>query len=298
MELRHLRYFVAVAEELHFGRAATRLGMSQPPLSQQIKALEQDLGTQLFERSRHKVSLTRAGESLLVEAQRLLEHAERVRSSARQVQPAVVTRLHIGCLSSVLFDVLPPIFDRLHASQPDIRLSLQDFESASALAALLDEKLDAAFIRVDTVEAPLRARRIMDDHFIAALPARHILARRNTIPLTALAEEPLVVYSRRMSPSSHDRIVDACVRAGFRPNLAYRGASILAQVGFAACGLGIALVPSTVRHLRVPRVVYRPLDMPIAATGVSIVWHGRRRSEALRLFLDVTQRVYPGTNGM
>ncbi|MCC6534123.1 MAG: LysR family transcriptional regulator [Burkholderiales bacterium] len=293
MELRHLRYFIAVAEELHFGRAAQRLGMSQPPLSQQIKALEQDIGTRLFERTRHKVSLTQAGESMLAEAHQLLEHAERVRSVARQSQGAPLSRLNIGCLSSVLFDILPPLLDRLHATHPEIRIALQDFETASALAALLDEKVDVAIIRIDKAEPPLRARRIMNDHFIAAIPARHALARRATVALRDLADEPLVVYSRRMWPSSHDRILDACTRAGFRPNLAYRGATITSQIGFVACALGIALVPNTVRHWRVPRVVYRPLDEPIPASAVSLVWHGRRRSEAIRLFLDTAQEVYP-----
>ncbi|MGZ5234539.1 MAG: LysR substrate-binding domain-containing protein, partial [Burkholderiales bacterium] len=255
-------------------------------------ALEQHMGTRLFDRSKHKVSLTQAGAATLAEAYRLLEHAERMTSVARQAHSGIVSRLNIGCVSSVLFDILPPILDRLHARNPEIGLSLQDYETASALSALLDEKLDVAFIRIDKIEPPLKARRIMDDHFIAALPARHALARRKTIPLTSLANEPLVVYSRRMSPSSHDRIIEACQEAGFRPNLAYHSATIQSQIGFVACGLGIALVPNLVRHWRVPRVVYRPLENPIKATGVSLVWHGRRRSEAIGHFLDIAQQVY------
>jgi len=293
MDLRHIRYFVAVAEELHFGRAARRLGISQPPLSQQIKALEQDLGTRLFERTRHKVALTPAGEATLTEAYRLLEHADHLRTVARQPNASVASRLDIGCVSSVLFDVLPPVFDRLHANHPEIGLSLRDYETTEALHALLDEKLDVAFIRIDKVDPPLKARRIMEDHFIAALPARHALARRKTIPLTALANEPLVVYSRRLSPGSHDRILAACLDAGFRPDVAYHSATIQSQLGFVACGLGIALVPRLVQHWRIPRVVYRPLEAPISATAVSMVWHGRRCSEAIRHFLDVAQQLYP-----
>ena len=293
MELRHLRYFVAVAEELHFGRAAQRLGMSQPPLSQQIKALEQDLGTRLFERTRHKVALTSPGQALLTEAYRLLEQADRMRSVVREVHAGLVSRLNIGCLPSVFYDVLPPILDRLHSQHPEIGLSLQDIETQSGLPQLLDEQIDVAFMRVQKVDRPLKARRIMDEQFIAVVPTKHPLARRKTIALADLADEPLVVYARSMAPSASDRIVEACTQAGFTPNLAYHGATIQSQIGFVACGLGIALVPNIVRHWRIPRVVYRPLERPISAIAVSLVWNARRRSEALSLFLEVAEQVYP-----
>jgi len=292
MNLRHIRYFVAVAEELHFGRAAQRLGISQPPLSLQIQALEKDLGTKLFDRTRHKVALTLAGQATLAEAYRLLEHAEYVRTVARQANAHPISRLDIGCVSSVLFDVLPPLLDRLHVKHPEISLSLRDYETTEALHALLNAKLDVAFIRIDKVDPPLKAHRIMDDHFIAALPARHRLARRKTIPLISLANEPLVVYSRRLSPASHDRIIAACLESGFTPNLAYYSATIQSQIGFVACGLGVALVPQLVQRWRIPRVVYRPLEKPISTTAVSMVWNGRTRSESVRLFLEVTQQLY------
>lgn len=294
MELRHLRYFVAVAEELHFGRAAQRLGISQPPLSQQIKQLEQDLGTRLFERTRHKVTLTPAGDTLLAEAYRLLEQADRLRSVARETRAGVLSRLSIGCLPSVFYDVLPPILDRLHTLHPEIGLSLRDIEMPSAISELRDGKLDVAFLRVPRVDAPLEARRIMDDHFVAALPSRHPLARRRSISLAQLADQPLVAYSRSMSPSSLDRILDAFTKAGYTPNFAYHGATIQSQIGFVACGLGIALVPGIVQHWRIPKVVYRPLEQPIMAIAVSLVWNSRRTSGAIDRFLEVARDLYPG----
>lgn len=297
MELRHIRYFVAVAEELHFGRAARRLGISQPPLSQQIKLLEQDVGAHLFARTKHKVELTRAGEAMLVEAYRLLEQADRLHTVARRVSDGAVARVRIGCIASVFFDILPPILERVRARHPEIGLSVTDSETTSSVAALLDGTLDVAFLRLDRIATPLKVRAVMRDHFIAAVPLRHPLARLKKIPLTALADEPLAIYARRMSPHPYDRVIAACLKAGFSPSLNFESASIQAQIGIVACGLGIAIVPSLVRHWRVPRVVYRTLDVQIAAPGVGLAWNGGTRSGAVDLFLRVAQTVFPVPTG-
>jgi DNA-binding transcriptional LysR family regulator len=295
MELRHVRYFVAVAEELHFGRAARRLGISQPPLSQQIKLLEQEVGARLFARTRHKVELTRAGEATLSEAYRLLEQADRVHAVARHAGDSPVTRLRIGCIASVFFDILPPILDRIHARNPEISLSVMDSETTHSISGLLQGTLDVAFVRLDKVAAPLKVRAVMRDHFIAAIPQRHRLARLKKVPLTALADEPLAIYARRMSPHPYDRVIAACLKAGFSPNLAYESASIQAQTGVAACGLGIAVVPNLVRHWRVPRVVYRELDTVIEAPGVGLAWNAGIRSEPVEIFLRTTRQVFPAS---
>jgi DNA-binding transcriptional LysR family regulator len=293
MDLRRVKYFVAVAEELHFAHAAQRLGMSQPPLSQQIKALEDEVGVRLFERNKHKVRLTTAGEAMLAEAYRLLEQAERVRVVARQASEGVVTSLDIGCVSSALFDVLPPILDRLHAEHPEIGLSLRDYETPAALAALMRGRLDAAFIRVDKVGPPLRSFPVVGDNYIAALHQRHPLARRRVVALKDLAEEPLVIYSRQISPRPYDTIIAACLRAGFSPNLAYQSGSIQSQIGFVACGLGIALVPGLVKHWRVPAVVYRDLDTRLKTTDVSLVWNTSARIGPVEVLIKAAQAAFP-----
>ncbi len=297
MELRHIRYFVAVAEELHFGRAARRLGISQPPLSQQIKLLEQEIGARLFARTRHKVELTRAGQATLTEAYRLLEQAGRVHAVARRANDGAVTRLRIGCIASVFFDILPPILDRIHARNPEISLSVTDSETTHSVAALLQGALDVAFVRLDKVAAPLKVRAVMHDFFVAALPQRHPLARMKKVRLTALADEPLAIYARRMSPHPYDRTIAACLKAGFSPNLAYESASIQAQIGIVACGLGIALVPNLVRHWRVPRVVYRELDTLIRAPGVGLAWNAGIRSKPVEIFLRTAQQAFPAPAG-
>lgn len=293
MELRHLRYFIAVAEELHFGRAAQRLGISQPPLSQQIKALETSVGVRLLNRSKHKVTLTAAGAAALIEAYRLIEQADHLRAIARQANAGVVHRLAIGCVSSALFDVLPPILKRLHAQHPEIGLSVQDQETNEAVPSMLEEKLDLAFVRIEKVAAPLAARLIMRDHFITALPSLHPLARRKTIPTASLVDEPLIVYTRRSDPRTHDRIIAGCLKEGFRPNVVYQSPSIQSQIGMVACGLGIAIVPKLVRRWRIPGVVYRPLETPIEAASVYVVWNRRRLSQAVQLLLEVTEQIFP-----
>jgi DNA-binding transcriptional LysR family regulator len=287
MELRHLSYFVAVAEELHFGRAAQRLGISQPPLSQQIKQLERDVGAPLFNRNKHSVSLTNAGRAALKEAYQLLEHADRVKVIARQVHLGVDSRLNIGCSSSALFEALPPVLESLRATHPGIGYSVEDYETAAALPALLTGKLDAAFIRVEHVERPLEARCYVRDHYIAAIPSRHRLSHAKIISLKWLVDEPLVIYKRRLEPRTHDHIVSACRNEGFNPNLVFQSPSMQSQLAMVACGLGIAIVPNLVRHWRIPRVVYRPLQTTIEATNISVVWDSRRQAKTLDALLRV-----------
>lgn len=293
MELRHVKYFVVVAEELHFGHAAKRLGISQPPLSQQIQALEREVGARLFERTKHEVRLTRAGHAMLAEAYRLLEQTERVRSAARQADAGLVARLNVGCVSSAIYDILPPILDRLHTEHPEIGLSLREYDTAAAVVALLQGRLDVGFLRLDKVDAPLKLRPVRHDCFVAALPARHRLARRRRISLRNLAGEPLVINSRQVSPRPYDRIIAACHKAGFNPNLAYESASVQSQIGFVACGLGIALVSRLIQRWRIPGVVYRELDKPIRATDVSLVWNASARSQPVELFLQTALRLFP-----
>jgi DNA-binding transcriptional LysR family regulator len=158
MDLRQLRFFVAVAEELHFGRAAQRLNISQPSLSLRIKSMEEELGVRLFERNRHQVKLSVAGEAALAETYRTLDQAARVRTSALQAERGKVAKLSIGCVPSALFAVLPPILNRLHALDPEIALSIIDIETAAALPAVREGRIDVGILRLEHAEAPLRGQ--------------------------------------------------------------------------------------------------------------------------------------------
>lgn len=293
MELRHLRYFVAVAEELHFGRAARRLGISQPPLSQQIKALEVEIGARLFERTKHKVAMTSVGETMLPEAYRMLEQADRLLTVGLRGRPAPRSMLRIGCVLSVLFDVLPPILDRLRTECPDLAVTLEDCDAQYALNAVQQGRYDLGIVRTGAVEPPLKALALMRDHYIAALPPRHPLARLQSIPLASLAGQPLIAYARQLSPEPYDAIIAACVKAGFSPDIAYHGRSAQACLGYVACKLGVALVPSGLRAWRIPGVVYRELNTPIWTKQVSLVWNDDAPAEAVGQFLRTTRALFP-----
>ena len=293
MELRHLRYFAAVAQELHFGRAAKRIGISQPPLSQQIMALEAEIGTRLFDRSGHKVELTPAGEAMLPEAHRLLEQAERLRSIGTRLRSDARSRLRIGCVMSVMFDVLPPILDRLRVRRPDIVVTLEDSDAQHVLAGILQGRLDIGIVRAARLDPPLKGRPLMRDHYIAALPRAHPLARHAKLPLGKLAGEPLVVYARQLSPEPYDAIIAACVSAGFSPDIAYSGGSAQACLGYVACKLGVAIVPSALRTWRIPGVVYRELKTPIRTKEVSLVCNAQARAETVEPFLRSAAALFP-----
>ena len=293
MELRHLRYFVAVAEELHFGRAAKRAGISQPPLSQQIRALEKELGTRLFDRTKHKVELTQAGTTMLPEAYHMLEQADRLLTVGLRARSTPQSRLKIGCVLSVLFDVLPPILDRLRAEHPQIAVTLEDCDAPHAIASVQQGRFDLGIVRTGKVKPPLRSLALINDHYIAAMPTRHRLAGKSKVALASLAGEPLIIYARQLSPEPYDAIFSACVKAGFNPDIAYQGRSAQACLGYVACKLGVALVPGALRSWSIPGVVYRELQAPIRTKQVSLVWDDTRRSEAVGQFLRTTKALFP-----
>lgn len=293
MELRHVERFVAVAEELHFGRAAKRLGISQPPLSQQIKALEREIGAPLLERTKREVRLTKAGEAMLAEAYHLLDQAARVRRAARRGSVGEIGSLRLGCVTSAFYQILPPILDRFRAQYPDVGLSLKEVDTADAVPDLVNGRLDFGFIRLDAIEPPLKMRPLRRDSFVAALPVGHALARRRNLALKDLAREEFVIFARKVSPRFYDSIVNACLQSGFSPNIGHESTSILSQVGFVACGLAVGLVPRSVKHLHMPGVIYRELNENIPLTDIALVWRDSPLSELAQRFIDVAQGAFP-----
>lgn len=293
MELRQIERFVAVAEELHFGRAAQRLGMSQPPLSQQIQALERELGTRLFERTKREVRLTKAGEAMLAEAHRLLDQGDRFRRTARRASTGEIGQLSLGCVTSAFYQILPPILDRFRLICPEVGLSLVEVDTADAMPDLITGRLDLGFIRLDAVDPPLQMRPLRRDTFVAALPAGHRLARRRKLSLQDLAREEFVIFKRKVSPRFYDSIIDACLRAGFSPDISHESMSIISQVGFIACGLAVGLVPRSIQHMHMPGVVYRNLDENIPLTDIAMVWRSPPLSELTKRFIDVAEKSFP-----
>ncbi|MFM7423709.1 MAG: LysR substrate-binding domain-containing protein, partial [Elainella sp.] len=219
MELRHLRYFIAVAEELHFGRAAERLHMAQPPLSQQIKQLEDLLGFRLFERTKRSVQLTEAGQVFLSETYRLFRQLDQAIETGRQVSRGEKGQLVVGFVSSAAYNVLPDILRRFRSLVPDVRLELHELPTNEQVEWLLEGKIDVGFLRPPIEAVPLNLITIVREPMVVALPEQHPLGQASEISLTSLANDAFVLFPRPLSPQTYDQIISLCQQAGFSPNV-------------------------------------------------------------------------------
>jgi DNA-binding transcriptional LysR family regulator len=219
MELRHLRYFVALAEELHFGRAARRLAISQPPLSVAIRQLEASVGAQLFERNSKAVRLTAAGQALQSSARALLRDAEDAAMQARHVAQGSAGRLRIGFVGAMLYRGLPQALTRFQAAHPAVRVTLAELNSGEQTAELLHDRMDVGFVHTRRVPAELQSRLLVSEPFVACLPVEHRLANKRRVSLVSLREESFVLFSRSASPDYHARILAICADAGFLPEV-------------------------------------------------------------------------------
>ncbi|WP_052389048.1 LysR family transcriptional regulator [Belnapia moabensis] len=292
--LRRMGHFLAVAEEGHFGRAAARLGLSQPPLTAQIQALEAELGVRLLERTRKGARPTREGEALLPILRRLAEEAKQVESLARELRAGRHAPMAMACVTSALFDYLPPLVRGLRAAAPDSALAVREMDTADAVEALRRGEVDFALARLDRDRPPLRVMPLGADALVAALPKGHaLLGEAGPLPLAALAGEALVLLPRSISPAYFDRQVSACREAGFEPVAMREVGSAMAQLAFVAAGLGVALVSSGMAVLRPPGVAFRALAGPVGSVGVALVWNGERETEAARAAIAVARGAFP-----
>lgn len=289
IELRHLRYFVAVAEELNFTRAAARLHMAQPPLSQQIRQMEEALGVRLFDRTKHEVRLTDAGRAVLVEARQTLAQADRVGIAARRVSEGVTGTLRVGFPGSFPHTTLPAILRAFRSKFPGVQLNLQECSTEEQLELLAAGKIDVGFVRLPVENAPesLAVKPILREPLILALPKRHPLARRAKVPVRALAGEPFVLFPRHAAPGLYDQIEAICRRARFKPTVAQEATQIQTIISLVSAGLGIAIVPRSMQTLHREHVVYRPLQGPSVMTEMAIAYEKDNPSMALKSFLGV-----------
>lgn len=292
MELRHLRYALAVADELHFTRAAQRLGIGQPPLSQQIKLLEQELGTQLFHRMTRGVELTEAGAAFMPHARAALAAAQEAATAARRAARGEVGSLAIGFTSSASFNPrVPRIIGTFREQFPDLTLRLVENTTARLLDQLREGAIDVAFLRPALGETDgLRLHRLPDEALWAALPARHRLAGAKAIDLVDLAGEAFILYPRGNGRLLYDSIIAACRNAGFSPRIAQEAPQMASTVNLVAAGVGVALVPESMCQLHAHGVTY----VPIAGDGPKaqlMAAHARDRpmAPALRHFLQGVQ---------
>ena len=265
MELRQLRYFVAVAEELHFRRAAERLHISQPPLSQQIRGLEDELGFALLVRTRRRVELTPAGEAFLRDARALLGELDGAVATARRIDAGQTGRLRINFVGSALFSIVPGAVERFRSSRPAVEFELRERPTVDQLRAVRAGLADVGLVRPPIEDdGELSVRTVLRERTVAALPAGHQLAGLSRVPLRRLAAEPLVLFPRDQAPGFHDLLIDALAGAGTAraggPRIIQYAPEMLTIIGLVAAGTGVSLVPESVQRLALDGVTYRPVS--------------------------------------
>ncbi|OCW19008.1 MULTISPECIES: LysR family transcriptional regulator [Pseudomonas] len=275
--IRHLWLFLAVAEEQNFGRAAKRLGMSQPPLSEQIQVLEQALKVTLFERSRRGAKLTPVGAAILPAVRKFAEQLERLELAVEEAVAGQSGMLTIGAISTAMFDVLPGLIDLLKQRYPQLTVSVREIDSVEAVPALEAGDIDLAFARLDGDLGPaIQSLPLREDRLMVALPSDHPLASRTRISLASLASEPLVMFSRKVSPVYFDNLIATCRASGFSPRVLHEVRSVASQIAFVSCGQGIALVPASLKKLAPDNVVLRALTQKLNVVTTAVAWNSQR----------------------
>ncbi len=300
MELRHLRYFVAVAEEGHITRAAERLGIQQPPLSQQIKALETELDVQLLRRKARGVELTEAGRALLADARAVLTHVDHAVATTRRTARGEEGRIAVGFTSSASFHPLVMrAIRRYRDAYPLVSLALEEGGTAELVDAVRREQLDAAFIRTPVGDASeLTVTPLLDEEMIAALPTGHRLAPRQAraaaLPLKAFAGETFILYRRRLGPGLYDAIIAACHSAGFSPRVGQEAPRMFSTLNLVAAGLGVSIIPASMQSLHMDGVVYRRLKGAPVAAPLQMAHRRGDAAPATARFVDLAKRIVAG----
>lgn len=294
MELRHLHYFIAVAEELHFSRAAERLHISQPPLSQQIRDLEEELGVKLFERTKRHVQLTEAGKEFLERSYRVLAQLEQAIVATQQIGRGEVGRLAIGFVGSAMYTVLPEILRAFREQFPAVELQLRELTTAQQIQALYDKQVDIGIVRSAISEPGLSMECFLPESLVLALPATHPLSAQTQVSLSTLADELFILFPAKLGPVFYEQIINLCQQAGFCPKVAQEAVQMETIVGLVAAGLGIAIVPTSLQNFHRNGVIYRPLKEEIPNTGLYLTWRQHDSSPVVRVFLGLARRTTQG----
>lgn len=301
IELRHLRYFIAVAEAGHVTRAAAQLGIQQPPLSQQIQALEQMVGAQLLHRLPRGVELTAAGRAFLTEARAVLAQVDHAVEAAQRAARGEQGELAVGFTSSAAFHpFIPAVVRAFRQQSPDVDLVLEESSTGELIGALHTGHLDVAFIRVPSGNtAGLTIEALLNEPMLAALPAQHRLmrgGRRKTIALADLADETFILYRRPTGPGLYDAIIAACRAAGFSPHIGQEAPRMLSTLSLVAAGLGISIVPESLRRLNTEGIAYLSLSKTSNLVApLHLAWRGVNMSGAVQRLIAQVREMAGGT---
>ncbi|HKW07626.1 MAG TPA: LysR substrate-binding domain-containing protein [Candidatus Dormibacteraeota bacterium] len=289
IELRHLRYFVAVSEELHFGRAAARLHMSQPPLSQQIRSLEAELGLSLLRRTNRRVELTSAGTAFLEGARRTLESANQAVREARSADDGETGELVLGFVDSSIYGYMPAVLRAFRKQHPSVRVNIRALASAEQVEKLERGEIQVGILRPLRVSSRLVIEELGREHLVVALPKGHRLASRKQLRIADLKDESLVFFKREFAPAVYDRIMGMFHRDGQLPHIAQEAGEQHTIIGLVAAGLGYSITAEGMREWGTEGVVYRPLAHPSAWVPMGVAWRRADRSDPVRWFVETAR---------
>ena len=286
MELRHLRSFLVLAEELHFGRAAQRLHIAQPPLSIQIMQLERELQVTLFDRSNRRVSLTNAGTVFAREAQQILKGIDTAISETRKAHAGETGHLRVGVVSSALYTLFPSVMNRFQAMCPKVEIILKELSSAEQIRALIDEQLDVGILYPLQSPGDISTRCVLTSPVVAAIPSEHPLAQRKKWRFEEVVQERFIVPRRGLEPLLYDTVIALCRDYGFSPRVVQEANTIHSALGMVASSLGIALVPEFARKLRQEGVVFQTLGHRTKTVSLMLAFRAALPSPVVGRFVS------------
>lgn len=291
LETRQLRYFAAVAEELHFGRAAARLHIAQPALSRQIQRIEQQVGTTLFERTQRRVELTPAGAVLVERAQHLLDELGKAEQAARRASEGEIGTLVLGFIHSSTYGLLPGILQRFRNVKPDVELDLREMSMAEQANALARGTIDIGLTRPTKFSADVETQSIFRENFLAAVPSHHPLASSASVKLIQLADERFVMFPPRTSPLLNTSVMRMCERAGFAPRIAQTATQVHTVIGLVSANMGVAIVPASAKNLHIKGLAFLHIEDNPPPVEVILAWSRQHDTPVLRAFRTMAQDV-------
>ena len=294
MDLRQIRYFLALATELNYTRAASQLNISQPPLTRHIQQLEYSIGVTLFNRSTRGVALTQAGKIFLEEARKIVALADQAVNKTKLAHQGQIGRLDIGIFGSSTISVIPTLLIELRKTYPDIIISLQNTTKTQQIDGVREKHLDIGFNRIYPSVPDLAVETVMIENLYVALHKDHPFANNQTIEVKDLVDQPFILFPNNVRPSFADNVIMLCSNAGFAPNVVHDVEDIFTAIALVSAGLGIAIVPESAISLRLSGVRYHLLDAKEAKVDLSCVYRPDNQSPALLAFLETVQMLRSG----
>ncbi len=295
MELRHLRYFLAVATELHFGHAAEKLHIAQPPLSHQIRQLETELGFELFTRTKRSVILTPAGQAFLIQVKQIFQQLDQAIEIGRKTSRGELGQISIGFVGSATYNILPVMLQQFRDRYPQVQIELHELTTDRQLIWLRDGKIDIGLMRPPIIEPDVTSEIVFEESLVIALPASHQLATVDSIDLRLLAREPFILFPRQLAPGLYDPIITICQAAGFSPLVVQECIQMQTIVSLVSANMGVSIVPESIQQVQRAGVVYKPIQdltppgskQLLRLATISIVWRTKDDSPTVSRLLEI-----------